>query len=53
MATFWERAAHSIDHMFSLNFDYFLILVMSRFGFEGRIWDLIAPVPGAGCSKHC
>ena len=22
MATFWERAAHSVDHMFSFNFDY-------------------------------
>ena len=22
--TFWERAAHSVDHMFSLYFDYLL-----------------------------
>ena len=22
MAVFWERAAHSVDHMFSLYFDY-------------------------------
>ena len=42
MATFWEIAAHSVDHMFSL---YFVILVISGFGFEGLIWDLIASVP--------
>ena len=23
MATFWERAAHSFDNMFSLYFDYY------------------------------
>ena len=45
MATFWERAANSVDHMFSL---YFAYLVIYRFGFEGGIWVLIAPVPG-----HC
>ena len=46
MANFWERAAHSVDHMFSLYFDNFLVLVLFfRFGFEGRIWVLIAPVP--------
>ena len=38
MATFWERASYSVDHMFSLYFDYF--------GCKGRIWVLIAPVPG-------
>ena len=45
MVTFWERAARSVDPIFSLSFcniSYF------RFGFEGRIWVLIAPVPG-----HC
>ena len=47
MATFWERAAHSVDHMFSLYFD-FVILVISCFGFEGGIWVLVAPVLG-----HC
>ena len=31
MATFWERAAHSVDHMFSV-FRLFVILVVSRFG---------------------
>ena len=24
VATFWERAAHSVDHMFSLYFDFHL-----------------------------
>ena len=45
MATFWEIPAHSVDHMFSLYFD-FVILVISRFGFEGWILVLIASVPG-------
>ena len=48
MAIFWERAAHSVDHMFSLYFDYLYFLGISRFGFEGGIWVLIAPVHG-----HC
>ena len=47
MAIFWERAAHSVDVMFFV-IRLFVILVISRFGFEGRIWVLIAPVPG-----HC
>ena len=38
MATFWEIAAHSVDHMFSLYFDY-------QCSFEGWIWVLIASVP--------
>ena len=44
MATFWKIAAQSVDRMFSLYFDYFLRLVISRFGFEGWIWVLIASV---------
>ena len=48
MATFWERAALSVDHMFYLYFAHFKILVISRFGFVGGIWVLIAPVHG-----HC
>ena len=32
--------------MFSLYFAYFVILVISRFGFEGWVWVLIASVPG-------
>ena len=46
MATFWETAAHSVDHMFSLYIDYlkfelFLVFVLRA----GLIWILIAPVP--------
>ena len=48
MTTFLERAAHSVDHIFSFNFDFFIIQGMSRFDFEGGVWVLIAPVPG-----HC
>ena len=39
MATFWDIAAHSVDHMFSLYFDYLLfnlfpVLVLEAgFGF--------------------
>ena len=40
MATVWEIAAHSVDHILSLYFDY-----VSRLGFEGWIWVLIASVP--------
>ena len=48
MPTFWEIAAHSVDsvnHMFSLYFDHYLILVISRFGLECWSWVLIASVP--------
>ena len=45
MATFWEIAAHSVDHMFSFVFLLFVILVISRFGFEIWIWVLSASVP--------
>ena len=41
MATFRETAAHSVLRLF-------VMLVVSCFGFECGIWDLIAPVPG-----HC
>ena len=37
---------HSFNHMFSLYFDNFVILVFSCFGFDGRIWAPIAPGPG-------
>ena len=44
MATFWKRAALSVDHMFSLHFDhntgFFLILVISYLGFVGGVWVL-------------
>ena len=49
MANFWEKAAHSVDHMFSgiltsCNITI-CILVISRFGFEGWSLVLIASVP--------
>ena len=37
--------AHSADHMLSFLFSLFVNLVISRFGFEGWIWVLIASVP--------
>ena len=43
VATFWERAAHLVNRMFSL---YFVILVISHFGFEGGTLVLIASAPG-------
>ena len=49
MATFWERAAYSFYHMFSMYFDLgILILVIFHFGFEGGTLVQIASVPG-----HC
>ena len=47
MATVWERAAHSVGHMFFfLVFKLFVILVISLFGFEDGILVPIVPVPG-------
>ena len=48
MATFWERAAHSVYRMFSLFFLLIVILVISHFSFEGGTLVLIASVP-----SHC
>ena len=49
MATFWERAAHSLNRAFSsLRVCLFVDLVVFHFGFEGRTLVLIASVPG-----HC
>ena len=45
MATFWERAAHLVNRMFSLLW-LFVALVVSHFGFEGGTLVLIASVPG-------
>ena len=45
MATFGERAAHSVYHMPSLHFDI-VILVISHFGFEGGTLILITSFPG-------
>ena len=47
MATFWERAAHSVNRVFSL-LCLFKVLVVFRFGFEGRTLVLISSVPGHG-----
>ena len=47
MASYWERAAHSVNRMFSL-FCVFVALVVSHFGFDGWTLVLIASVPG-----HC
>ena len=33
VAYFWERAAHSVDHMFSLYFDNFLFVYFSYYLF--------------------
>ena len=46
MATFWGKSCsfNSVDRMLSLY--CILILVISRFGFEGRISVLIVPGPG-------
>ena len=47
MATFWEKAAHSVDNILTIrNFS------LSRFGFEGGIWFLIASIPG-NCLQYC
>ena len=45
MANFWERAAHSVNHMFSL-LCLFVALVVSHFDFEDMTLVLIASVPG-------
>ena len=47
VATFWERAAHSVKHMFSLLY-LFVALVVSHLGYEDGNLVLIAAVPG-----HC
>ena len=47
MATFLEKAAHLVNHMFSL-LCLFVVLVVSHLGFEDRNLVLIARVPG-----HC
>ena len=40
MATFWEKAAHSIDQMLSLYFDYFNISYF-QFWFLGKRGGLV------------
>ena len=48
MATFWEIAARSVGHMFSLSFVYLYFLFIPHFGFKSGIGPLIDPVP-----VHC
>ena len=45
MATFWERAAHSVYRMFSM-LCIFVALVVSHFGFEDWTRVLIESVSG-------
>ena len=47
MATFRERAAYSVNHVFFL-LCLFIALVVSNFDFEGRTLLLTVSVPG-----HC
>ena len=47
MATFSEKAAHLVNHMFPL-LCHFVVLVASHLGFEDENLVLIARVPG-----HC
>ena len=48
VAIFWEIAARSVGHMFSLSFVYLYLLFISNFSFHSRVWLMIAPVP-----VHC
>ena len=47
MGTFWEKAAHSVNRMFSL-LCLFVALIVSHFLFESGTLVLIASAPG-----HC
>ena len=47
MDTFWEKAAHSVNRVFTLVCPL-VALVVSHFGFEGRTLVMMASVPG-----HC
>ena len=44
MATFWETAAYSVDHMFSLYFDYLYISYFPFLVLRAGFWVLIASV---------
>ena len=48
MATFWERAVHSVYRLISLYYVYLLFLVVSYFGITFASVVQIAPVLG-----HC
>ena len=47
MTTFWERAAHSVNHVFSL-VCLLVALVVSHFNFKGGTLVLVVSVP-----DHC
>ena len=47
MITFWERAAHSVNRLFSLQY-VFVTLVVSHLDFEDGTVVLITPFSG-----HC
>ena len=47
MATFWEIAAPSANHVLFVSC-LFVVLVISNFSFENRVLVLVVPVPG-----HC
>ena len=50
MATFWEIAAHSVDQMYSLYFEFLVILVISRFGLLHNYVVSVGEVsPSSGC----
>ena len=52
MATFWERAAHSVNQILFV-LSIFVILVFAHFGFEVESVVLIAPVPVNAHLLHC
>ena len=53
MATFWERAAHSVNHVVSL-LCLFVVLVVSHLRFEGgNLVLLFVTVPGHCLSFTC
>ena len=41
MATFWERAAHLVSHMFSLYFNLLYVLLLYNFGCVGKTLVMI------------
>ena len=50
MATFWKRAAHSVNRMFSLVLSLFVILVVFHVCIADGTVVLIAPLPGHSLS---
>ena len=48
MATFWEKAVYSVNHMLFPELCLFVDWVVSHFGFEGGTVILIAALPDHG-----